>query len=108
MCLGGFESVCMNLRLCGWSNWLWVLFCFGAQMWSWMRKWQGCFIYLFLERGEGREKEMERSMECVVASHLPPTGDPAHNPDLCPDWESNCDPWVRRQVLSPLSRTSQG
>ena len=25
----------------------------------------------------------------VVASHTPPTGDLAHNPDMCPDWESN-------------------
>ena len=31
------------------------------------------FIYLFLERGKG-EKERERS-QCVVASHIPPTGD---------------------------------
>ena len=45
------------------------------------------YIYLFLERGEGREKEGEK--QCVVASCLPPTGDLAHNPGMCPDWESN-------------------
>ena len=25
----------------------------------------------------------------MVASHMPPTGDLAHSPDMCPDWESN-------------------
>ena len=46
------------------------------------------FIYLFLERGKGRGKEGEKH-QCVVASHMPPTGDLAYNPDMCPDWESN-------------------
>ena len=46
------------------------------------------FIYLFLGRGEGREKEGEKH-QCVVASHTPPTRDLAHNPGMCPDWESN-------------------
>ena len=46
------------------------------------------FTYLFLERGEGKEKEREKH-RCVVASHVPPTGDLAPNPGMCPDWESN-------------------
>ena len=46
------------------------------------------FIYLFLERGEGREKEGEKH-QWVVASHMPPTGDLACNPGMCPDWELN-------------------
>ena len=50
------------------------------------------FIYLFLDRGEGREKEKERNI-CVGASHMPPTGDLAHNPGVCPDWESNWRPF---------------
>ena len=29
----------------------------------------------------------------MVASHAPPTGDPAHNPGMCPDWESNQRPF---------------
>ena len=33
---------------------------------------------------EGREGEKH---QCVVASHAPPTGDLAHNPGTCPDWE---------------------
>ena len=32
------------------------------------------FNYLFLDRGEGKEKEGEKH-QCVVASSAPPTGD---------------------------------
>ena len=31
--------------------------------------------------------------QCVVASHVSPTGDLAHNPGICPDWESNQQPF---------------
>ena len=51
------------------------------------------FIYLFLERREEREIEREKH-QCVVASHAPSTGDLAHNPGICPDWESNRWPLV--------------
>ena len=44
------------------------------------------FIYLFLERGEGKKRGKH---QCVVASRAPPTGDLAHNPGMCPDYESN-------------------
>ena len=33
--------------------------------------------------GEGKKHQ------CMVASHAPPSGDLAHNPGMCPDWESN-------------------
>ena len=46
------------------------------------------FIYLFLERGERREKEGEKH-QGVVASHALPIGDLACNPGMCPDWELN-------------------
>ena len=46
------------------------------------------FIYLFLERGREGEREGEKH-QCVVASCTPTTGDPARNPGMCPDWESN-------------------
>ena len=49
-------------------------------------------FYLFLERGEGREKEREKH-QCVVASHTPPAGGLACNPGMCPDWESNQRPF---------------
>ena len=52
------------------------------------------FKTLFLERGEGREKVRERNIDVQeiqqsVASCTPQTGDLAHNPGMCPDWESN-------------------
>ena len=50
------------------------------------------FIYLFLESGEGREKEREK-YQCVVASHVAPTRDLARKPGMCPDWESNWRPF---------------
>ena len=47
-------------------------------------------IYLFIFRQMGREGERQgEKHQCVVASHVPPTGDLAHNPGMCPDWESN-------------------
>ena len=52
------------------------------------------FIYLFFkdfiyfQRGREGETEGEKH-QCVVASHAPPTGDLAHNPAVCPEWESN-------------------
>ena len=50
------------------------------------------FIYLFLERGrEGERKGVKH--RCVVACHAPATGDLAHNPGMCPDWESNWRPF---------------
>ena len=44
------------------------------------------FIQLLLERKGKRQGEKH---QCVVASTVPPTGDLAHNPGMCPDWESN-------------------
>ena len=38
----------------------------------------------------GREGEREgEKHQGVVACHAPPTGDLAHNPGMCPDWELN-------------------
>ena len=31
--------------------------------------------------------------QCVVASHMLPIGDLVHNPGMCPDWESNHQPF---------------
>ena len=46
------------------------------------------FIYLFLERLKEGEQEGEKH-QCVVASRVPPTGDLACDPGMCPDWESD-------------------
>ena len=62
-------------------------------------------IYLFLERGEGREKEGEKH-RYVVASRTPPTGDLVCNPGMCPDWESNQQPFGL-QVISQSTEPHQ-
>ena len=43
--------------------------------------------YLFIYVAREGEKQ-----PCVVASYVSPTGDLAHNPGMCPDWESNWRP----------------
>ena len=43
------------------------------------------FIYWFLERKGGRKRKKPM---CGCLSHAP-YWDLAHNPGLCPDWESN-------------------
>ena len=48
------------------------------------------FIYLFIFREKEREGEREGELyQWVVAAHVAPTGDLAHNPGMCPDWESH-------------------
>ena len=43
---------------------------------------------LFTFRERGREEEREgKKHPCVAASRLPPPGDLACNPGMCPDWE---------------------
>ena len=50
------------------------------------------FICLFSERGREGEREGEKH-QCVVASCVPPIGNLARNPDMCPDWESSWQPF---------------
>ena len=51
-------------------------------------------FYLFIFRERGREEEREgEEHQCVVASCMPPTGDLICNPHMCPDWESNWQPF---------------
>ena len=49
------------------------------------------YLFIFRERGREGERAGEK-LQCEVASHMPPTGDLAHNPGMCPDWESNLQP----------------
>ena len=55
------------------------------------------FIYLFLDRGEGRDKgmkkESERNINVWLPLMTPPPGNLARNPGMCPDWESNWRPF---------------
>ena len=67
------------------------------------------YIYIYTHiyfRARGREGEREKH-QCVVASHMASTGDIAHNPGMCPDWESNQRHFGSQLVLKPLSYTSQ-
>ena len=51
--------------------------------------------FFFLERERGREGEREgEKHECVVAFHAPPTGDLTCNLGMCPDRESNQQPFA--------------
>ena len=47
-----------------------------------------CQQLFIRERGRKGEREGEKH-QCVVAPHVPPNGDLAHNPGMCPDWELN-------------------
>ena len=51
------------------------------------------------------EKEEEKH-QCLVASHMTPIGDLAHNPGMCPDWESNWRPFGSQSAISGLSYTA--
>ena len=46
------------------------------------------YLLIFRQRGREGEREGEKH-QCVVASHVPTTGEPALNPGMCPDWELN-------------------
>ena len=51
------------------------------------------FIYLFSERGEGRQKERERNINVWLHLTCPPTGDLACKPGMCPERDSNQQPF---------------
>ena len=61
-------------------------------------------LYLFLERGEGREKEGEKHP--LVA--CPQPGVLVCNPGMYPDQNQTSNLSVHRPALNPLSYTSQG
>ena len=50
------------------------------------------YLFIFREKGRKVEREGEKH-QCVVASHMLPAGNLAHNPGMCPDWESNQRPF---------------
>ena len=50
------------------------------------------FIYLLLDRGEGREKEEERNINVWLPFSCPTPGNLACSPGMCPDWELNQRP----------------
>ena len=46
------------------------------------------YLFIFRERGREGERAGEKH-QCVIAPHVPPTGDLACNPVMCPGWELN-------------------
>ena len=50
-------------------------------------------MYLFLERGGGREKEREGNINMWLPLCTAPTRDLACNTGMCPDWELNQRPF---------------
>ena len=49
-------------------------------------------LFIFREMGKEREREGQKH-QCVIVSFAPPTGRLAHNPGMCPAWESNWQPF---------------
>ena len=58
------------------------------QLEEYLKKKRILFIY-FETEGKGKRKRGRETAMCVVAFHVPPTGDLASNPGMCPDWELN-------------------
>ena len=50
------------------------------------------YVFIFRQREREGEREGEKH-QCVVAPRMPPTGDLAHNPSMCPDREWNLRPF---------------
>ena len=65
------------------------------------------YLFIFRQKGRVGEREGEKH-QCVVISRVPPAGDLAHNPGMCPDWESNQLPFGFQAGINPLSHTSHG
>ena len=53
------------------------------------------YLFIFRERGKEGERAGEKH-QCVAASHMPPSGDLAHNLGICPGWESNWQPFSQQ------------
>ena len=66
------------------------------------------FIYLFLDRGKGREKDRERNINvCLPLTH-PLLGTWPATQACALTGNPTGTPLVRRPVLKPLSHTSEG
>ena len=71
------------------------------------------FTYLFLERGEGREKERESNIDMwqkhwSVASRRPPTGNLAHNSGMSLNKKSNQWPYGLQNDAQPTEPYQSG
>ena len=50
------------------------------------------FVYLFLDKGERKDKERKKNINVWSPLMCLSTGDLACDPGMCPDWESNQRP----------------
>ena len=66
------------------------------------------FIYLFLERGERREKERERNISVWLPFTWPPLGTHPTTQTCALTGNRTSNPLVLRLSFNPLSHTSQG
>ena len=66
------------------------------------------FIYLFLERGEGREKESEGNINVWLPLTCPPLGTWPATQACALTGNRTINPLLCRLVLNPLSHTSLG
>ena len=64
-------------------------------------------FHLFIFR-EGKGGKKRGKYQCVVASSVPPSGDLAHNPVMCPDWESNWRPFGSQYSAQPTKPHQPG
>ena len=64
-------------------------------------------LFIFTEKGKEEERGGEKH-QCVVVSHMPPTGDLARNPGRCPDWESNRRPFGLQDNAPPTEPHQPG
>ena len=56
------------------------------------------YLFIFREGKGGRKRRKETSMcGCLSSAPPPHSGDLAHNPGMCPDWESNWWLWFSVQ-----------
>ena len=66
-------------------------------------------FYLFIFRERGREGERDGGKyQCVVASHMTPTGELAHNPSMWPEWDSNKQPFGSQACTQPTEPHQPG
>ena len=65
-------------------------------------------FYLFLDRGEGREKERERNINVWLPLTCPALGTWPTTQAWALTGNQTSDPLVHRPALNPLSHTSQG
>ena len=66
------------------------------------------FIYLILDRGEGREKERERNINVWLPLSCPLLGTWPTTQTCAQTGNQTGNPLVCRPALNPLSHTSQG